>query len=92
MYFLLIGLIVPLLVAVWVASDAKKRGYSSAAITGWFAGVFLLLIVFLPLYLILRSRRPYYLKKNEATRLCPFCGKLFKEYVNFCPYCGKKLR
>jgi len=93
MSFLLIALIIPLLVAMWVASDAKRRGYSRSAVIGWFIGVFFLLIVFLPLYLILRSRRTsYYSEENGTTRICPYCGRLFKGNPNFCPYCGERLR
>jgi len=92
MGFLLIALIIPLVAAIWVASDAKKRGYSNTAIIGWFIGVWFLLIVFLPLYLIFRSRKTFSFADDEATRVCPYCGKLFKGNPNFCPYCGEKLR
>ena len=91
MIFLLIGLIIPLLVAIWVASDAKKKGYTTGVILGWFIGVWFLLIVFLPLYLILRFRRFSPPDKNKTVQVCPYCGKLFKENSNFCPYCGEKL-
>jgi hypothetical protein len=42
--------------AIAVFLDATKRGDRHA--TAWGAGVFLLLIVFLPLYLIRRRRSP----------------------------------
>ena len=92
MALFLIALIIPLLVAMWVASDAKKRGCTTGTVIGWFMGVFFLLIVFLPLYLILRSRRPRYSGQTDITKVCPYCGRLFKEDPNFCPYCGEKLR
>jgi len=91
MSFLLIGLIIPLFIAIWVASDARRRGYSKSAVIGWFIGVWFLLIVFLPLYLILRPRQSSYLPQDEVTRVCPYCGRLFKGNPNFCPYCGEKL-
>ncbi len=91
MSFLLIGLIIPLFIAIWVASDARRRGYSKSAVIGWFIGVWFLLIVFLPLYLILRPRQSSYLSQDEVTRVCPYCGRLFKGNPNFCPYCGEKL-
>lgn len=92
MPFLLISLIISLFIATWVASDARRRGYSTSAVIGWFIGVFFLLIVFLPLYLILRPRQSSYLGEDETAKICPHCGKLFKDNPNFCPYCGERLR
>jgi hypothetical protein len=48
----LIGFLIAGAIAFWVYSDAKKRGMNAA---GWAAGTFLLCIVFLPLYLIMRK-------------------------------------
>jgi hypothetical protein len=48
----LIGFLIAGAIAFWVYSDAKKRGMNAA---GWAAGTFLLCIVFLPLYLIIRK-------------------------------------
>ena len=49
-------MIIPLLIAAtvgfFVGQDAKKRGMNSI---GWGLGTFLLMIVFLPLYFILRK-------------------------------------
>jgi MFS family permease len=47
-----IGFIIALLVAVWVATDANKRGMNGIL---WGIGVFLVCIVFLPIYLIVRK-------------------------------------
>lgn len=47
-------------VAIWVRQDAIKRGMSSH----WGTGVFFLLIVFLPLYFVVRRR----------TAECRACG------------------
>ena len=58
-----IGVGISLIMAGWVYSDAKKRGSNSPLL--WSVGVFLLWIVFLPLYFYTRPK---------AT-LCPFCGK-----------------
>ena len=91
-FLLLISFIIPLLIAFWVASDARKRGYSRSAVIGWFLGVWLLLIVFLPLYLIFRSRQRSPSEEDKITRVCPYCGKLFKGNPVFCPYCGERLR
>lgn len=48
----LIGLALPLICAIFVGIDASKRGMSGI---GWGIGVFLLCIVFLPIYLIVRK-------------------------------------
>ena len=95
---LYIAIIIPLLIAWWVASDAKKRGYSQAAIVAWFLGVWLVLIIFLPLYFILRPNSTILRPKStgqtnaiEGTYVCPYCGNLYREKVPFCPYCGRRL-
>jgi MFS family permease len=48
----LIGILIALVVAILVGQDAEKRGMNAWA---WGIGVFLVLIVFLPLYFILRK-------------------------------------
>jgi len=47
-----IGAIIALVIAIFIGQDAAKRGMNA---WGWGIGVFLLLIVFLPLYFILRK-------------------------------------
>ncbi len=88
---LALAIIVPLFIALWVASDAKKRGYRRGQIIGWFLGVWFLLIVFLPLYLILRSRSAKSIRSTTGPGVCPYCGNLYRGKVTFCPYCGQKL-
>jgi hypothetical protein len=48
----IIGLLIAAAIAFWVYTDAKKRPMNAV---GWAIGTFLLCIVFLPLYLILRK-------------------------------------
>ncbi len=48
----IIGPIIALIVAIVIGQDAKKRGMNA---WGWGIGVFLILIIFLPLYFILRK-------------------------------------
>ena len=50
----LIGLLIAALVGLWVGFDAQKHGMKLPAL--WGIGVFLLLIVFLPAYFIVRHR------------------------------------
>ena len=52
-----IGLLIAAAVAVWVYVDAKKRGYKMLPAVGWMMGVFLLMIVVLPIYLIMRTKQ-----------------------------------
>lgn len=48
----LIGLIIALVIAISVGKDAAKRNMNSF---GWGLGVFALMIIFLPLYFIVRK-------------------------------------
>ena len=48
----IIGLLIALVVGIVVGNDASKRGMRAF---WWGLGVFLLMIVFLPLYFILRK-------------------------------------
>ncbi len=93
----IIIIVIPLLIAWWVATDATRRGYSKSTTLLWFLGVWLALIVFLPLYLILRPRTPRQdgMPRQEEyrgkTQVCPYCGKLYQGKIFYCPYCGQKL-
>ena len=48
----LIGIVIALIVAIVVGNDASKRGMKAF---WWGFGVFMLMIVFLPLYFIFRK-------------------------------------
>ena len=48
----LFSFIIPLLIAIWVYHDAEKRGMNGIL---WAIGVFLLCIIFLPVYFIVRK-------------------------------------
>lgn len=100
--FFLLGLMIAAVVAGFVANDARKRGMDAV---GWFFGVFFLLIVFLPLYLLERKPLlPQYqpqlpqfqqppssalLASAAIPRLCPHCGKYYAGQAKYCPLCGK---
>jgi len=83
-----IGLMIAAAVAVWVYTDAIKRGYKTLAAIGWMLGVFLLMIVFLPLYLFLRTRQG---KRVEVLTPCKYCGKYYENTPLYCPNCGHKV-
>ncbi len=92
------GLSIALIAAIFVAVDANKRGMNAI---GWAIGTFLLCIIFLPLYLIIRKpviARPAVYPPPPGTyppppqqpgaRLCPNCGKYHEGDARFCPFCG----
>ena len=56
----ILGLIIALIIGILVGKDAQKRGMSGF---GWGIGVFFLMILFLPLYFIVR--RPVGYDKNN---------------------------
>lgn len=91
-------LIVNLLVALWVFYDAQKRGFTLTQSILWAIGVFFLLIVFLPLYLIVRRRRGELWARGErrsfssTQKLCFYCGKPYQNDPNYCPHCGQNLK
>lgn len=81
-----IFIIIWLLVSYWVYKDAESRGMNGAL---WFIVVFLLGIVGLIIYVVVRSGEKG--KREEIKRICPHCGRVVKEDVKFCPHCGKEL-
>jgi hypothetical protein len=58
----IIGLLIALVVGIAVGNDASKRGMRAF---WWGFGVFMLMIIFLPLYFILR--KPKIVAKPEET-------------------------
>ncbi|MDU2066582.1 MAG: hypothetical protein E6713_17325 [Sporomusaceae bacterium] len=94
-----LGLGIAAIVAAWVYSDAKERNCTIPY--GWALGVFIGLIIFLPLYLIMRPKKPVRIEQSlpledEAIKpkrrsLCSQCGTPFSDNPNFCSHCGYKL-
>jgi hypothetical protein len=68
----LLALAVPIGVSYWTWQDAKKRNMN----TRWAIGVGLLLIVFLPLYLLIRKPVK-----------CSACGKEIPASLSLCEEC-----
>jgi hypothetical protein len=90
---LLAGLAISTIVAALIARDASRRGMNAS---GWFVGVFVLLIVFLPLYLMVRKPvLPHVNEREElasgAGRKCPFCAEIIKIEARVCRFCGRNL-
>jgi len=87
-----IGLLILLIVAAWVFSDAKSRGKSTVGAFIWSLLTFILLIVFLPLWLIVRPKSYPVDLIEKKPKLCAHCGKYYEGIPSFCPNCGKSLR
>jgi hypothetical protein len=88
----IVGLIIAFIAALWVHSDARKRSKSSRTAYLWFLGTFLLLIVFLPLWLITRPELPRELSPTGTPQVCIHCGKHYGGNPFYCPNCGHPLK
>ncbi|MFQ6079667.1 MAG: hypothetical protein ACE5NJ_11115 [Thermodesulfobacteriota bacterium] len=66
-----IGLLVAIAFAFWVHQDAKKRGKTPGKALAWAAGVLLLWVVFLPLWLLTRPKEVLGEGAFEHMRVCP---------------------
>ena len=101
-----IAMLIPLLVGVWVFLDAKSRGKDLSGAMLWGFGTFLLLIIVLPLWLLLRPRaggassadkysraKAQNFYSQEPKLFCTQCQKSIEglEGALFCPYCGQRL-
>ena len=85
----LLAVMIVLVISAWVYSDAKSRNSSSPVL--WAVGVMLLMIIFLPLYLIMRPSKPNLIIAQNAPKLCPHCGKYYEPPAKFCPNCGNEI-
>jgi hypothetical protein len=87
-----------LIVALWVFYDSQKRGYTVWRGLLWAIGVFFILILFLPLYLIARKRREKLGAQAGGTQAppplasCFYCGQGYEGDPQICPYCGQNLK
>lgn len=79
------GLILVAIIAFAVGADAKKRGMNGAL---WGVGTFLLCIVFLPLYFIVRKPIGGVRPRPGTLPPCPHCGKSHEGDLRLCPFCG----
>lgn len=88
---ILVGLAIAAVIGAIVAQDANKRGMNGA---GWGFCTFLMCIVFLPLYLIMRKpiaasvAPPVFAPVPAGPTLCASCGKYYSGNPAFCPNCG----
>jgi hypothetical protein len=87
----------PLIAALWVFFDSQKRGYSVGKGLLWASGVFLAMIVFLPLYLVARRRKPETAsarppQQDAPSSTCFYCGRPYEGTPKLCPHCGQNLK
>lgn len=97
-----IGLAIAAFAAYWVYNDAKGRGLGSTTALLWSLGTLVMLIIFLPLYLVF-GRRSVPARRTEPAidiegvpveelMYCPMCGSKVKEDFKVCPYCSHTLK
>ena len=90
--------LITLAVALWVFFDSQKRGYSIWKGLMWSVLVFMMLIVFLPLYLFTSRRKGMVQTREEEERpiqettKCFYCGRPYQGDPNTCPNCGQNLK
>lgn len=90
----LIAFVVLIFIGMWAYKDAVSRGKSTGEALFWAIGIFLLLIIFLPLWLFIRPavKTPAIVHAQvHEPKLCPHCGKYYDNTPSFCPNCGAKL-
>ncbi|MGE5558379.1 MAG: hypothetical protein ACM3WV_07160 [Bacillota bacterium] len=80
-----IGLMIAAAAGIMVGMDAEKRGMNP---WGWGIFVFLLCIIGLPVYLIVR--KPL-LSDQGSTKNCPFCAETIQSDALKCKHCGSDL-
>jgi len=88
----LVGMVIAGIVAIFIYQDAANWRNEEIAVLGqssvrpglWSFGVFMLMIIFLPIYLIQRSSA-----KGRLMRLCPWCSQRIAIRTRVCPYCRR---
>lgn len=87
-----LGVVVPVISAIWVLNDAHNRNYSKSRCLISALAVLIFWVIALPIYILCRPRLlPPSL--SESIKLCPHCGKYYDGINNpvFCPLCDKEI-
>jgi hypothetical protein len=87
-----VGLVIGVVIAFFVYQDAVNWRNEEIAVFGqssvspglWSFGVWAVLIIFLPLYLIQRSSA-----KGRLTRVCPWCAQRIPIRTTVCLFCRR---
>jgi len=89
-FFALAFLAIWIAIIVWVYGDAEKRGMSGVL---WALIVFVLHLLGLLIYLIVRSDHPVRAPSSQIqASACSKCGKAVGKEFTFCPHCGERVQ
>lgn len=95
----LIGTTIAAIIALWVVMDAMRRGMKPASSYWWGVGVLMALIIFLPLYFVLRPRTAGATTNSTADNSnsgpavpCRYCQGLNSPSTVYCAHCQKQLK
>lgn len=85
-----VAMLILTLAAFWVFMDVKEKGRSEGQALFWAIGTFMALIIFLPLWLLVRWQSD---QKKYSPQVCPSCRSSFKlmPRAHYCPFCGYSL-
>ncbi len=85
---------ITLLAALWVYFDSQKHGFSFGRGLLWSILVFFFLILFLPLYLVIRKRSRFQQSREPGPPVrhtCLYCRQSYEGEPQVCPHCGQDL-
>ena len=86
---LLIGFFIVTILAVAIGQDAEKRGMSGGL---WGVMTFMLAIVAVPMYFLVRKPLPGGSLAGAGFRVCPKCNLANQASDRFCKDCGGPMK
>ncbi|RAP34497.1 hypothetical protein DID77_00970 [Candidatus Marinamargulisbacteria bacterium SCGC AG-439-L15] len=95
MFFRIIAIASFIYLMLWIFQDAKRVGYSYLTAFLWGISIFLVPLISLPAYFILRFKRMQNKEKTTPKHLpkllCPRCGQDNTGHDKTCTNCGNNL-
>lgn len=87
-----LGVVVPVVSAIWVLNDAHNRNRSNLKAILSALAVLIFWVIALPIYILNRPRLVL-ATQSESVKLCHHCGKYYDSSHNpiFCPFCNKEI-